>query len=99
MISNDKTGLSCLYCFASLGLQAVEQNKPKQSYLNIILIGISIKQANIALARKILHESERELQFQLFGGHYSKYFYNIGRIRVLLPDYIKYTDLLIGQIA
>ena len=39
----------------------------------------------------------------LFGDHFGimtdHYFYNIGRIRVLLPDKIKYTGLLLRQIA
>ena len=43
------------------------------------------------------------MQFQLYGGHFEimtdQYFDNIGRLRVLLPDNIKYTDLLLGQIA
>ena len=83
-------------------------------------------QENIALTRKILHESRNKtvniiiiIHIRLFHSIYITkikdiaisalwrrfgimtvhFFYNIVRIRVLLPDNIKYTDLLLRQKA
>ena len=66
--------------------------------VNIIIIIIYIR-----LFYSVNNTKIKELQFQLFGGHFGimrgQYFYNIVYIRVLRRDNIAYTDLLLRQIA
>ena len=67
------------------------------AYFNHIIIIIFIRLFHSVNITKI-----KELQFQLFGGHFGimrgQYLYNIVHIWVLRRDNIEYTDLLLHQI-